>query len=162
MAPTQDFRLLDGWGKMVTPLGGKGFEVRSLPRGEMRPLEHEWAVGTRLGPPAAALASHWLKAPPPALHRASPWEVLPGALHSGQVGRPPTARTDVSLGCSVAGHCDIQALRGGQLFPGASCESGAQQPRGLEAKSGTARGSRVSHLLCDPRPHPGASAGLNR
>ena len=49
---TQDFRLLDKKGKIVTLLLDKGFEVGSLPQRKLGNLELKWAMGTRPGLPA--------------------------------------------------------------------------------------------------------------
>ena len=111
----QDLRLLGErgrrrrWppGKMVTPLAGKGFNVWSPSQRKMGNLEHERAMGPRVGLSADGSASPRLKTPPPAPRKASRWQVLPVLAYPGHVGRTPTLQTDATLGNPVL---DYQAV----------------------------------------------------
>ena len=47
--------------ELETPLVGNGFEARKLPKRRALTLEHDWAVGARLGP----LANWFPSAAPP-------------------------------------------------------------------------------------------------
>ena len=71
LVSAQDFPLLNEWGDMATHLAGNNFVVWVLPGSTAGTLEHEWALGTRLGPEADGSASQWLKTPPPAFREAS-------------------------------------------------------------------------------------------
>ena len=53
-------------------------------------MEHEWALGTRLGTSADGPASQWPKTPPSSLRKDSLWEAIPVLAYPGLVGYPPT------------------------------------------------------------------------
>ena len=165
-APSSEFRMLDGEGRMETssanlPSGASEIKDRLANRNQ-----HDWRMRVRLGPNADGALSARLKAPPPGLRRAGPPEILRLPSHPGRAGYPAFMDSGASL--SFAAMADLSALlafesRDAQWNP--LVRVAGQGTRGHQAIKKTMIAARIwviAHVVPFPRmwrPRPRTSWG---